>query len=285
MRRIIRFQILLREARAGSDEIQDWVDELAANLGIHQPPRVWWIDGKLSPMLWAVFGAPRLIIPLELWKGLDQRQRGTLLVHELAHLRRGDHRVRLFELVVTSLYWWNPVLWWARRRLRDVEEQCCDAWVVWVFPEAAKSYAETLLETLDFLNRSELSEPLLASGFGKVQHLRRRLTMIMNGTTPRLVSAWGALGALAMGALLLPVNATWAQKADDKKEVRVVVTTDDDGKTVVTPSVTSEVMSKIFVTADASSAAEDTIVLSADPVLVNTKVATASCRRREQLVD
>ena len=142
-------------------------------------------------MLWASGGWPRLIIPTELWKGLDERQRGTLLVHELAHLRRGDHRVRIFELVVTALYWWNPVLWWARQALRDVEEQCCDAWVVWAFPEAAKSYAETLLETLDFLNQSELSEPLLASGFGKVQHLRRRLTMIMSGTTPRLTrSAW-----------------------------------------------------------------------------------------------
>ena len=76
------------------------------------------------------------------------------------------------------------MLWWARQALRDVEEQCCDAWVVWAFPDAAKSYAETLLETLDFLNQSELSEPLLASGFGKVHHLRRRLTMIMSGTDP-----------------------------------------------------------------------------------------------------
>ena len=268
VRRIRRFQVLLREARPGSDSIQNWVDGLAARLGVACSPQVWWIDGKLSPMLWALFGAPRLIIPLELWKSLDQRQRGTLLVHELAHLRRGDHRVRLFELLVTALYWWNPVLWWARRRLRDVEEQCCDAWVVWVFPEAAKSYAETLLETLDFLNRSELAQPLLASGFGKAHHLRRRLTMIMSGTTPRLVSAWGALGALALGALLLPVNATWAQTADDKKEVRVVVTTDDDGKAVVSPSGKTEVTSTFLVTADCDASAVQTIVLSADPVLV-----------------
>ena len=53
MRRIVRFQVLLARSTPGSDEIQDWVDELAANLGIGQPPRVWWIDGKLSPMLWA----------------------------------------------------------------------------------------------------------------------------------------------------------------------------------------------------------------------------------------
>jgi beta-lactamase regulating signal transducer with metallopeptidase domain len=226
VRRIRRFQVLLREATPASDEVQYWVDRLSASLGVRRAPEAWWISGKLSPMLWALGGCPRLIIPVDLWKSLDQGQRGTLLVHELAHLRRGDHRVRIFELAVTALYWWNPVLWWARQALRDVEEQCCDAWVVWAFPKAAKSYAETLLETLDFLNRSELSEPLLASGFGRVHHLRRRLTMIMSGSTPRLVSLWGALGALSLGALLLPINPTWAQKPEENKQVKVVVVDD-----------------------------------------------------------
>ena len=119
---------------------------------------------------------------------------------------------------MTALYWWHPVLWWARQALRDVEEQCCDAWVVWAVPDAAKSYAETLLETLDFLNQSDLSEPLLASGFGKVHHLRKRLTMIMSGTTPRLLGVWGTLGSLGLAAVLLPVNATWAQKPEEKQE-------------------------------------------------------------------
>ena len=112
--------------------------------------------------------------------------------------------------------------------LRDVEEQCCDAWVVWAYPDAAKAYAKTLLETLDFLNYSEPSEPLLASGFGKVHHLRKRLTMIMNGTTPRLLGVWGTLGSLGLAAVLLPVNATWAQKPEEKKEVTIIVKTDDE---------------------------------------------------------
>ena len=126
-------------------------------------PRAWaWIARRRSggstasshrwcgPLGWR----PRLILPRELWKSLDDHQRATLIIHELAHLRRGDHHLRFFELLVTALYWWHPVLWWARRALRDVEEQCCDAWVVWALPDAAKSYAETLLETLDFLNQS-----------------------------------------------------------------------------------------------------------------------------------
>jgi beta-lactamase regulating signal transducer with metallopeptidase domain len=224
-RRIVRFQRVLDDAQPACEEIQQWVDELAMNLGVLRPPSVWWTGAKVSPMLWALGRVPRLIIPLDLWKSLDARQRSTLVAHELAHLRRGDHRVRLFELIVTTLYWWHPVAWWARRALRDVEEQCCDAWVVWTFPDAAKSYAETLLETLDFLNQSDQPEPLLASGFGKVHHLRRRLTMIMSGNTPRLVSVKGALGSLAVAALLLPVGPTWAQKpADNPKEDTVVET-------------------------------------------------------------
>ena len=176
--------------------IQDLARELAARLGLARTPRVWWIEAPLTPMLWAVGCRARLIIPTELWKSLNDGQRSLLLVHELAHLQRGDHLLRLFELAVTALYWWLPVVWWARYALRDAEEQCCDAWVVWAFPKEARTYAETLLETVDFLNPSRATEPLLASGFGKVHHLRRRLTMIMLGTTPRHLGWGSALGAL-----------------------------------------------------------------------------------------
>src|SRR5690606_10627856 len=133
-------------------------------------------------------------------------------------------RVRLFEVAVTVAYWWLPVVWLVRRALRDAEEQCCDAWVVWMFPDDARTYAETLLDAIDFLNPVADPEPLLASGFGKATHLRRRLVMVMKGTTPRSLSWTGALGALALAGILLPASPIWAQKdgvveiKDDVKE-------------------------------------------------------------------
>jgi beta-lactamase regulating signal transducer with metallopeptidase domain len=219
--RICRFRRVLREARPAAPELQEWAHDLALDLGLRRPPAIWWVDGRVSPLVWALDARARVIIPFPLWKSLDDRQRTTLLVHELAHLRRGDHHVRILELVVTALYWWHPVLWWVRQALRDVEEQCCDAWVVWAFPDAAKSYAEALLETLEFLDEPRCTEPLLASGFGKVHHLRRRLTMIMSGSTPRLLGLSGALGAVALAVVLLPVNASWGQQVNAEREVRV----------------------------------------------------------------
>jgi len=219
--RIDRFRRLLRQAYPAPDAVQDQVSALSERLGLKRAPSTLWVDATVMPMLWAVGCRPRLIIPRDLWKSLNQRQRLLLLAHELAHLRRGDHVLRLFELFVTALYWWLPVVWWGRAALRDAEEECCDAWVVWAFPEEARTYAETLLDTVDFLNPSRVTEPLLASGFGRAHHLRRRLTMIMLGTTPRGLG-WGtALGSFALAALLLPLSPTWAQKSPEKPQTAV----------------------------------------------------------------
>ncbi len=105
-------------------------------------------------MLWALGCQARLIVPSELWGRLDDRQRITLLVHELRPSQRKDHRVRVVELLATALYWWLPLAWIARGALREAEEQCCDAWVVWTCPDALRAYAETLLDTVDFLSET-----------------------------------------------------------------------------------------------------------------------------------
>src|SRR5205823_693173 len=126
--------------------------------------------------------------------------------------------VRLLELAVTALYWWHPAVWWARRELREAEEQCCDAWVVWALPQARRTYALALVETVDFLSGAPAALPSAASGVGPVDDLRKRVTMIMRGTTPRALTWAGNLVVLGVAALL-PVLPTWAQEDDrDNKD-------------------------------------------------------------------
>jgi hypothetical protein len=165
-------------------------------------------------MLWSWLGAPRLLVPSRLWGRLSEVERSTLLAHELAHLRRRDHWVRILEMVVTGLYWWHPVVWWARQSLRAAEEQCCDAWVVSTLPVSAPAYAKTLVETVDFLSKARVALPLAASGIGQAHFLKRRLTMIMRGTAVGPALGWaGFLVVLGLGALLLPLWPSWAQDA------------------------------------------------------------------------
>jgi beta-lactamase regulating signal transducer with metallopeptidase domain len=146
----------------------------------------------MSPTLWALGRRSRLLVPEVLWARLDKDQWAALLAHELAHLRRRDHWIRPLELLAISFYWWLPVAWWVRRSMREAEEQCCDAWVVWLLPDSKRAYARTLVETIDFLAEPHPPLPLAASGFGTVASLRTRLSRIMKGTGPRVLSRRGA---------------------------------------------------------------------------------------------
>ncbi len=215
---VVRFRRLIRRAKPAPSGLSDEAQRLAAQLGLARCPRIWLLPGRITPMLWALLGRPHLLLPAELFQSLEAPQRRTLLAHELAHLRRRDHWVRILELIVLTLYWWHPVVWWARRELREAEEQCCDAWVVATLPSAARTYALALVQTLDFLADARPPLPMGASGLGPVYHVRRRLTMIMQGGTSRSLSWRGCLAVLGVGAMLLPVAPVWAQRPAERAE-------------------------------------------------------------------
>jgi beta-lactamase regulating signal transducer with metallopeptidase domain len=228
--RVIRFQLLLRWAESAPFNLQKRVEVLAECLGLTSFPKVLFIPGGVSPMIWPVGLRPRLLLPQGLLDRLTPEQRDTLLTHELAHLRRHDHWVRALELLVTGLYWWHPVVWWGRQAIREAEEECCDAWVMWVLPASSRAYASALVETMDFLAgaRPALLPPV-ACGLGQFQTLKRRLTMILTGTTPRALSRLGFSAVLGLG-FLLPVLPTWgrADGDDDEKKVEKKETINKD---------------------------------------------------------
>jgi hypothetical protein len=200
--------------------VQELARGLAGTLQV-RCPEVCVIHANVSPMLWTLGRSPRLLLPAGLLERLSADQLTTLLGHELAHWRRRDDRIRWLELVVLALYWWCPLVWWARRELNQAEEECCDAWVVSILPDSAKAYALALVETVDFLSGAP-ALPVLASGLGRVRLLKRRLTMILQGKTPRALTFTGLLGVAGVGVLMLPLVFSRAQERpqadqDEKK--------------------------------------------------------------------
>jgi beta-lactamase regulating signal transducer with metallopeptidase domain len=227
LKRIARFGELLREAIPAPSKVQERVDQLSGRMGILRSPRVWLVPGAISPLLWALGTTPRLLVPETLWSRLEDDQRDALLLHELAHLRRRDHWVRLLELVIGALFWWHPVTWWARRALREAEEQCCDAWVVRALPDSPRSYATALVEAVEFLSEARAVVPIGASGLGQFRHLSRRIAMIMKGNTPPALSWVGLLAMLVLAAVLLPWLPSIAKQAPAATPTTLVVGVDE----------------------------------------------------------
>jgi beta-lactamase regulating signal transducer with metallopeptidase domain len=213
--RVRGFCRLLRDVRPAPEELQTMTGRLAQRLGLSRPPLVGLVQAPISPLVWGLSFRPRLLLPAALWEQLSEAQRETLLVHELAHLKRRDHWVRVLELAVLGLYWWHPLVWWARGRLQQAEEQCCDAWVVWALPRKAEAYATALLATVSYLSQTCSLLPVAASGIGRGRFLKRRLTMILRDNTPRELSWGGLVAVLLLAAFILPLVAVPAESTQE----------------------------------------------------------------------
>ena len=220
--RICRFQSLLRFGANAPAPLQEQARVLAVRLGLVRCPTVWVVPGRVSPLLWALGRELYLVLPAELLDRLGPDQRESLLAHELAHARRRDHWVRWLELAVCGLYWWLPVTWWARRQLQQAEEECCDAWVVWTLPAAAKGYAKALLQTVDFLDARPALPPV-ASGIGHLHLLKRRLTMIVRKPLYPCLPWPVHVAVIVLGLLVLPCapHRLVAQNLDSKSAPRL----------------------------------------------------------------
>ena len=132
--RYARFTRLIASAEPAPTSIRERASTLAGALGLGRVPPLRLVAARIPPMLLPEPSGPVLLLPRDLLHELDPAERDAIVAHELAHVHRRDHWVRLVELAATALFWWYPVAWWARSALRRAEERCCDEWVLRVLP-------------------------------------------------------------------------------------------------------------------------------------------------------
>ncbi|MBX3381643.1 MAG: hypothetical protein KF805_16225 [Phycisphaeraceae bacterium] len=242
--RTIRASGLIRQSEPASLRTCAMVAVAAEQIGLSRIPEARMVNDPISPMIWCGI-RPKLILPRGLWNALDESSQRAVLVHELAHVRRWDHLLCWFDLVVGSLYWWHPLSWWARRRLHDEAEASCDAWVVNTLPDSRRAYATALLATKSFVSmKGRVSGPWLSGGVGvlsgSAKKMARRITMIMtqkSASRMSLVGAGAAAFVIALGAFVMPGLACPPEtKADQERAEKVAAElANSSGVVVVKP--------------------------------------------------
>jgi beta-lactamase regulating signal transducer with metallopeptidase domain len=211
--RVLRFLRLLHAAEVPSAAVLGMALETGKRLGLRNTPEICMLPVCISPLVWSVSGRAQVLLPVELFARLDVPAQHAILAHELAHVRRKDHWVRLLELFISTLFWWHPVVWWACRELQELEDQCCDAMVVGMVGHDLRAYATALLDTLDFLAEGSVTVPLGATATKSSVFLTRRIAMLKNraGVT-RLT-----FGRLVLLAIVAAVSMTVAFAAKPPK--------------------------------------------------------------------
>ncbi len=114
-----------RSSQRVSDESQlGLLTDLCRQLGVRRPVTLLQSHHRSMPMTWGAV-RPRLLVPSEFadWEN-DRKQ--TVLLHELAHIKRRDYLVQLVTGLACAIHWFNPLVWLARRQMVSEREGACD---------------------------------------------------------------------------------------------------------------------------------------------------------------
>lgn len=215
MYRIIRFQCLLRsESVMGEDKLQSAAKKLARQFRLKTVPDIYVTHARISPMVWWIGGRVRIFIPSIILKRMKKEEWHWILAHELAHVKRGDYFVRWLEWLACVCFWWNPVVWWAQRNLRAMEEICCDALVMSTLNPKPQSYANSLLAAVEFLACPMIHTPAIASEMNSCGFLEHRFKMIVSKTAIQPKSKWMRSCMILFSVFVLPFGITYAHNGD-----------------------------------------------------------------------
>lgn len=196
---------LVRGAQSSVGE--DWVRSCArcrSLLGVRPPVRLCACEEVRVPVALGWL-SPHVLIPRQLAATATAAQRESILLHELAHIRRNDYAWQLLLHVVQALYWPNPLIWLVGRRISQAREQVCDE-VCTHYATSPGDYRDTLLHVAAMLVR----RPALALGIcmARTPQLADRLHRIAQGrrsaacvARPSLRVAIGTLTLVAIGML------------------------------------------------------------------------------------
>ena len=123
----------------------DQLAHCAKRLKLRRKPTVVVTDKIQTPAVFGLF-RPVLLMPIGYIRSLSRKDTEYLLLHELAHIKRGDLVMHSLYIFLQMVYWYNPLLWLVRRRLRHLRELCCDATVAGLLRDRTPEYRRTLLE-------------------------------------------------------------------------------------------------------------------------------------------
>ena len=159
----------------------DIIDDLRFLLALKRPVTLRMSTQTIPPMTWGIF-RPVVLLPATAAEWPESRRR-LVLAHELAHVKRKDGIVQILLQAVCSLYWFNPIVWYAARRLRIERECACDNQVLKLGADA-DDYADHLLQVARTLNPgSGLS--LATVAMAHRSQLETRLLSILDNRTRR----------------------------------------------------------------------------------------------------
>lgn len=211
---IVAMRLRRRGTCAAPDEWMERAQALAARIGVSRPVILMQSAMAEVPMMLGYL-RPVILVPLGMLAGLPADQVESVLLHELAHIRRADYLVNMLQSAVEALLFYHPAVWWISKVIRNERENCCDDMVLAVQADA-QVYATALL-TIE-QHRWRAPQPAVAANDGD---LLRRIRRVLDRGDARGPS----LPVIPVAILLFAAAIVFAQSAPDRIDLHFKVPT------------------------------------------------------------
>jgi hypothetical protein len=153
------------------------------------------------PLTWGWL-RPVILLPAEAAKWPSERRR-IVLLHELAHAKRWDCLTQTVARVVCALYWINPLVWLAARRMCIERERACDDLVL----NSGCRPSEYATHLVDIARAFRRAPQLAGIAMARSPQLQGRIAAIVDASRARQFRPLSALAILVfMGALALSMG-------------------------------------------------------------------------------
>lgn len=176
-------------------------------------------DSILEPVALGIW-QPTVVMPKGLSQKLTDDEFESVLMHELAHIRRRDNLVGILQMALCCLLWFHPLVWLVKRKLLEERERACDEAVV-ERENKPKVYASGLLKVVQHGLHSHQSAAGVANAASV--NLNKRLELIMENRGENMKTRWqkwivgGAFGALISACVVAGLVTTQASNGGDAK--------------------------------------------------------------------
>jgi Tol biopolymer transport system component/beta-lactamase regulating signal transducer with metallopeptidase domain len=177
LRNIILWRAIKSERQVTDQDILELLEDCKMQMRIQTVVGVVVTDKVKSPALFG-FVRPRLLLPQGLLEELDLDELQYVFLHELAHLRRNDIYFGWVVSLLQVVHWFNPLIWFAFRRMRTDQELACDALALSTMSvEEPPKYGRTLVNLFERFSQVNYV-PSIAGILEDKSQLERRIKMI-----------------------------------------------------------------------------------------------------------
>ena len=170
-------------------------------MGIHRDIPVYSTAFLKSPIIVGLL-KPCIYLPIHLISDYNESDMRYMLLHELQHYKHHDATASYLMNLAGVVYWFNPLVWYALKEMRNDREVACDTSVLKMLEEDAyEDYGNTLI---NFAEKVSLTPFPFAAGLGgNMKQMKRRIINIASYEKPTFMKRLKGMTAFMLTAVLL----------------------------------------------------------------------------------